>query len=171
MMLEVKGNLIKNRYVLLLGSNVGDRKRYIADARKLIEKEIGPISTLSLVYETDAWGGITQGVFLNQVLIVFSDAIPTQLIQIIMNIEQKLGRTRKERWDSRTIDIDVLYCNEEIITTENLVVPHPELQNRRFTLVPLSEIDPDFIHPVFHQTNKQLLEICTDLLQVKVLNE
>ncbi|MEY3452034.1 MAG: hypothetical protein RL711_1862 [Bacteroidota bacterium] len=81
-------------------------------------------------------------------------------------IEKELGRIRHKRWTERTIDIDILYFNDDIIDSASLTVPHPEIQNRRFTLVPMCEISPDFIHPIFNQTQTELLKSCGDELKV-----
>jgi 2-amino-4-hydroxy-6-hydroxymethyldihydropteridine diphosphokinase len=85
----------------------------------------------------------------------------------VLEIENKMGRVRTVKNAPRTIDIDILFFNKEIITTKDLVVPHPEIQNRRFVLVPLNELSPNFIHPVLQQNIHQLLTGCSDMLEVR----
>ena len=153
---------------LLLGSNQGDRQLFLTNAQIQIAAKIGEIVQKSGVYETAAWGLENQAAFLNQVLEVTTPLAPAALLTQINLIEKELGRERKIRWDSRVIDIDILYYNDLTLQTENLVIPHPELQNRRFTLVPLTEIAPDFVHPVLKKTNQMLLSACPDKLEVQV---
>jgi 2-amino-4-hydroxy-6-hydroxymethyldihydropteridine diphosphokinase len=99
---------------------------------------------------------------LNQVLEVETIVSSQVLLQTILTIEQEMGRNRKQKWEARIIDIDILFYGAEIINTKNLVVPHPLLHQRRFTLLPLTEIAPNMEHPVLHQTISQLLQICPD---------
>ena len=160
---------MENRYVLLLGSNVGDRLKILSNARQELARVIGHIISVSHVYETEAWGGIAQKAFLNQVLIIYSLLDPFAVLEKILMIEQENGRVRKERWSSRTLDIDILYFNKDIIQTEFLVIPHPELHKRRFTLKPLVEVDPDYVHPLLQLQNSQLLANCQDFLPVKII--
>ncbi|QMU29630.1 2-amino-4-hydroxy-6-hydroxymethyldihydropteridine diphosphokinase [Adhaeribacter radiodurans] len=152
---------------LLLGSNLGNREDYLLQARNLIKAHLGEIKQQSGIYETAAWGVENQQAFLNQVLAVETDLIPEELLQEINFLEAELGRVRRERWGARVIDIDILYYADLVLQTQRLTIPHPELQNRRFTLVPLTEIAPDFTHPVLALTNQQLLKQCPDLLEVK----
>ena len=95
------------------------------------------------------------------------EAVP--LLEMILNIEQEMGRFRKEKYGPRVIDIDILFFNEEIIQTMRLVIPHPEIQNRRFVLDPISEIAPEFVHPLLKKSMKQLKKECKDPLSVKKL--
>ncbi|MDQ3292095.1 MAG: 2-amino-4-hydroxy-6-hydroxymethyldihydropteridine diphosphokinase [Bacteroidota bacterium] len=152
---------------LLLGSNLGNRENFLLQARNLIGAKIGEIKQESGIYETAAWGLENQQAFLNQVLAVETNLAPDELIGEINFLEAELGRVRRERWGARVIDIDILYYAGSIIKTQRLTIPHPELQNRRFTLVPLTEIAPNFIHPVLGLSNQQLLEQCPDTLEVK----
>ena len=124
---------------------------------------------LSAVYETAAWGITEQPDFWNQVVVLETDLQPEPLLKAILAIEQSLGRERDLRWGARTLDVDILYYNEQIIETPALSVPHPQIANRRFTLAPLAEIAPDFVHPVLKITQLQLLDACTDPLPVRRL--
>lgn len=154
---------------LLLGSNVGDSLEYLRIAVKQIEARIGKVMTASSIYETQAWGFQEQPSFLNQVVTIDSALEPVQVLYAINDIENELGRQRIEKWASRTIDIDILYYDNLIFKSSDLTIPHPELHNRRFTLVPLVEIDPDFVHPILKKSNLELLEMCEDVLKVKKL--
>jgi len=155
---------------LLLGSNLGDKKYNLATAREHIKAAIGEIITSSSIYETAAWGKTNQPAFLNQVIQVKTSVTPEQLLQKINHIESEMGRIRVEKWGERLIDIDILYYNHEVVQTEKLHIPHPGIPERRFTLMPLTEIAPDFIHPVLQKSNVSLLQLCEDSLEVKPLN-
>lgn len=151
---------------LLLGGNLGDRVEVLKNAKKLIDKEIGGILKGSNLYETAPWGKEDQNAFLNQVLLVATTCSPEEILSKIQYIENELGRVRFEKWGERLIDIDILFIEDEIITRHDLKVPHPYIQERRFTLVPLAEISPEFIHPIFNKSVQALLMECTDRLEV-----
>jgi 2-amino-4-hydroxy-6-hydroxymethyldihydropteridine diphosphokinase len=147
---------------LSIGSNTGDRVYYITESLKAIETEIGTIVRMSDIYETQAWGysGLD---FLNMVVLVETSLIPEQVLGIIKRIEAELGRVKKsDEYADRTIDLDILFFESQIFIGEKLIIPHPQLQNRLFVLVPLNEIAPDFLHPVFLKPIKQLLAECND---------
>ena len=163
-------NFEKNmsKIYLLLGSNVGDKKANLKDAISLIHKQIGKIIQQSSVYETEPWGFEDVSFFLNQVLMVDSSLQPAEALSEILQMEKKLGRERTEKqYASRIIDIDILFYDDLIIQTENLIIPHPLMEKRRFVLTPLNEIAGDFIHPVLQKTIKILLAECEDKLKVK----
>jgi 2-amino-4-hydroxy-6-hydroxymethyldihydropteridine diphosphokinase len=154
---------------LLLGSNQGDRKLFLAQARRQLQAAAGSIQKESAIYETAAWGVQDQPAFLNQVLELETDLPPEALLTEIHRIEKSLGRVRQIKWTARVIDIDILYFDELVLQTPQLHIPHPHLQDRRFTLLPLVEIAPNWMHPVFQKTNRQLLAECPDTLEVKKL--
>ncbi len=156
-----------NKTYLLLGSNMGNSKRQLSKAIGLIEKQIGKIVRQSGLYATAAWGNTNQPDFLNQVIIVQTKLTAVQTMQSILQIEKEMGRLRTVKNAPRIIDIDILFFNKEVIHTEELTVPHPQLQNRRFVLVPLNELSPNFKHPVFKKTIHQLFIHCHDKLNVK----
>ncbi len=159
-----------NEVILLLGSNLGDREAYLNKAAILIEGSIGNIFRKSSIYETAAFGNENQGAFLNQIITVLVDNTPHDLLEITMNIEAQLGRHRTAKWADRTIDIDILFIGNTIINDPDLIIPHPEIAFRRFTLIPLNELIPDFLHPKMNKTIHILMEECTDKLPVtKVL--
>ena len=143
---------------LFLGSNIGDRVLFLEKAIAGIEKHAGHIVKKSDVYETPAWGKTDEPDYLNQVLMVETLHKPHDLLRKLLDIELELGRERKEKWGSRTIDIDILFYGDEIINDAVLTVPHPQLHKRKFTLEPMSQIAPDYVHPVLHKTIAELNE-------------
>lgn len=167
---QLKTSSITKKVHLLLGGNLGDRVLMLENAVKLIAEHVGEIIIASKLYETAAWGKEDQNAFLNQVLLVESRFSSAEILIKIQHIENKLGRIRFEKWSERLIDIDILFIENEITETSNLIVPHPFIQDRRFTLIPLSEISPDFIHPVFNKSIVDLLSSCADSLEVKPIN-
>ncbi len=158
-----------NGIFLLLGSNIGDRKWFIEKAKERIRDNDVFITDSSSCYLSPPWGTVNQPYFLNQVIRVESSLSPESLMRLCLKIENELGRIRKERYGSRTIDIDLLYYNQIHCTTESLTLPHPRLHERRFTLVPMNEIAPDFIHPVLEKSQGDLLADCPDPLPVRQL--
>ena len=152
---------------LLLGTNLGDKKTNLNKALQEIASRIGEVKKQSSVYETDAWGKTDQAAFLNMVVTVDTSLSPLQILEQISLIEQTLGRVRVHKWRERIIDIDLLYYGEMVINLPTLKVPHPEISRRRFTLVPLNEIASEFLHPILHKTQNQLLKACQDPLAVR----
>jgi 2-amino-4-hydroxy-6-hydroxymethyldihydropteridine diphosphokinase len=149
--------------ILILGSNLGDRKAYLCKATKRLEKDIGKILQHSCLYESMPWGFQTRYNFLNRVLILETDLSPEDILEKIHLIEDDLGRTRDNGgYSSRTIDIDILFIDKLVINKENLVVPHPLIEKRRFVLEPLSELIPDFTHPVLNKDIVHILDECED---------
>ena len=160
-----------NGSFLLLGSNLGNRKINFEAARNLIEQECGAIIQLSSLYETAAWGKTDQPPFLNQAMEIETELSAEQLIKQLLKIEKMMGRERKEKYDPRIIDIDILLFNEEQYDLPFLKIPHPEMQNRRFALIPLAEIAANSRHPVSGKSISQLLKECPDKLDVTKYQE
>lgn len=154
--------MIENELFILLGTNLGDRIVNLEKARNEIDFRIGIVTNSSKFYETAPWGITDQPSFLNQVLQVSTYLKAEKILSLVLKIELDMGRKREIKWGSRLIDIDILYFGNKIIKKQELTVPHPFLQERRFTLVPLAEIAPDFIHPILQNTNSELLEKCED---------
>lgn len=147
-----------------LGSNLGDRAKNLKDAIKLIGL---PIVAESAIYETEPVDYLNQPWFLNQVLQCETSFHPLKLLKECQRVENELGRTREISKGPRTIDIDLLFYNDEILSTPELTIPHPGIPQRRFVLIPLNEIAPDFVHPQLNLTVQQLLERCPDNSVVK----
>ena len=159
-------NYKKTGIFLSLGSNQGDRSTNLHDARIKIQKQIGKIVRSSSIYSTAAWGVTDQPDFLNQVIEIETVLTPGALLEKTHSIEKSLGRIRTGKWGARIIDIDVLLYREVELNTAHLVIPHPELPNRKFVLVPFTEIAPDQVHPTRHKKISELLEQCSDQLAV-----
>ena len=156
-----------NKVTLLLGCNIGERLLNLEKAEQEISVLLGKIIQRSSVYETAPWGNTSQGNFLNSVIVIESFYSANEIMTKIIFIEEAMGRVRTKKWEARVIDIDILFFNDEIISTENLTVPHPGLHLRKFTLIPLVELMPSFIHPVFKKTVTELLSDLNDPLEVK----
>jgi 2-amino-4-hydroxy-6-hydroxymethyldihydropteridine diphosphokinase len=156
-----------NKLYLLLGSNIGNSKTQLSKAILQIKKLIGSVTRQSSLYTTAAWGNTQQPDFLNQVIIVETELSALQTMQNILFIEKKRGRVRTVKNAPRIIYIDILFFNKEIIDVKELTIPHPQIQNRRFVLVPLNQLSPNLHHPVLKKTIQQLLIHCPDKLNVK----
>jgi 2-amino-4-hydroxy-6-hydroxymethyldihydropteridine diphosphokinase len=155
-----------NKVFLITGGNIGDRKKNLEVAAALVEKRIGKIIRSSKIYETDAWGITNQSSFYNQVLIVESNFSANKVMQKILKIEKEMGRIRTIKNAARIIDIDILFFNNETVNKQNLIIPHPEIANRRFVLVALNELVPEMIHPVLKKSIADLLSTCKYPLKV-----
>lgn len=152
---------------LLLGSNIGDSRLYLEQAVALISSKIGETVQASSLYTSEPWGFSSEQWFVNQVIEIETHLTPEELLQNLLLIEKKLGRERNNaQYASRTIDIDILFYENKIIQTELLIIPHPRLHLRKFVLLPLAEIAPDFVHPVLKKNIKTLLDECPDKLKV-----
>lgn len=146
---------------------MGKRKSFLTKAKQFITTEAGIITRQSSVYETAAWGNTNQKAFLNQIIIIQTRLSPDELMKTLLNIEQLLGRIRTQKFGPRTIDLDILFYDRIIINSKLVTIPHPAIQERRFVLVPLVELSPKKIHPVYRQTVSTILKNCTDTLPVK----
>jgi 2-amino-4-hydroxy-6-hydroxymethyldihydropteridine diphosphokinase len=147
---------------LLTGSNIGNSQTHLEYAIKKISSAVGLIAQQSSVYKTEPWGNTNQQDFLNQVLEVETELQPFEVLKTILTIETEMGRNRIHKWEPRIIDIDLLFYADDIINSHELVVPHPLLHQRRFTLLPLAEIAANVVHPIFNKTVSELLINCTD---------
>jgi 2-amino-4-hydroxy-6-hydroxymethyldihydropteridine diphosphokinase len=157
---------VMNKAYLLIGGNMGDRKAMLATAQQEIGNACGEILQQSEVYETAAWGKTDQDAFLNQVLLVATPMDAETLLATVLDIELKMGRKREMKYGPRLMDIDILLFNNEVIDLPGLQVPHPHMQARRFVLEPLSALVPNLLHPVLGKTISQMLDQCTDPLEV-----
>ena len=150
--------------VLSTGSNIGDRASHLSAARSEIIDKIGPEVISSPVYESKPWGFEDPVAFLNQVVVLQTDKSAQDCLSIISSIEKGLGRVRySETYASRVIDIDILFFGNHIIQDPDLTVPHPHIADRKFVLVPLVEVLPDFVHPVSGKSMKVLLAETKDI--------
>jgi len=139
-----------------LGSNRGDRKRNILKATKLLEKSEQKVLRASSLRETKPYGYKKQKKFLNAVVKVKTKLLPSELLELCRKIEKKIGRKKSFRWGPREIDIDILFFGKEIIRNKKLTIPHGDLHNRTFVLQPLTEIAPNFVHPVLKKRVSEL---------------
>lgn len=158
--------------ILLLGSNSGDKKAILGNSVLKIQEKLGAVVLRSSLYQSKSWG-FSGNDFLNQVVLVSTDKSSFDCLSISQDIEKELGRKKKSIdgvYENRIIDIDILFLSHQIIQTENLVVPHPKIQERMFTLAPLNEILPDFTHPQLNKSIKELLAECQDTSEVIKLN-
>jgi len=140
-----------------LGTNIEPREKRLAEARILLKESEQLNWQESQIYETEPWGKTEQANFLNQVIGFSSKRTPHELLELCKNIEQKLGRQKREKWKEREIDLDLLYCGNEILQSEILTLPHSYISEREFVLRPLCDIAPDFIDPVSKLTVKEML--------------
>ncbi|WCO02089.1 2-amino-4-hydroxy-6-hydroxymethyldihydropteridine diphosphokinase [Psychroserpens ponticola] len=156
-----------NHVYIALGSNKGDRIKHLQDAVNLIFEEIGKVNSIAKVYNTPAFG-FEGDDFLNTCLYAETECSAEAVLDKLLQIETKLGRSRtiSETYEARTIDLDVLFYNDEIIDSKTLKVPHPELQKRKFVLHPLHDIASKLKHPVLEQTVAELLEACEDVSDI-----
>jgi 2-amino-4-hydroxy-6-hydroxymethyldihydropteridine diphosphokinase len=155
---------------LCLGGNIGDREKALSHAIQKISEQVGVNVAKSTIYETEAWGVENQQAYLNQCIKVKTDLKATELIDVLLLIEKELGRERtiNQIYEPRTIDIDILFYNNDIINESKLLVPHPRLHLRKFVLIPLEEIASNYLHPLLNKTIFNLLSECEDTSDVKL---
>ena len=144
--------------------------KYLKTQPLKLKKKIGRITAFSKIYQTAAWGKTDQPDFLNQVISLETDLNPEKIMSELLDIELFFGRRRDEIWGPRILDLDILFVENQIISSKNLDIPHPQIAHRRFVLIPMAEIAPDFIHPVLQQTMLDLLEKTTDLQSVRLMD-
>ena len=153
---------------LILGSNKGERFGMLQTATDLIASSAGIIISRSSVYETEPWGYEDTVDYLNQALLVDTLLSAKGLLSATKEIEIRLGRERTDRgYSARTMDIDILFYDNEIIQTDELIIPHPRLHERRFVLEPLNEIAPGMVHPALKLTVEEMLKQCKDPSSVR----
>ncbi|MCP4458494.1 MAG: 2-amino-4-hydroxy-6-hydroxymethyldihydropteridine diphosphokinase [Cytophagales bacterium] len=150
--------------LLLLGTNLGDKRQNFERALDLLAKKGVGIIKQSSIYESEPWGIADQPWFWNMVIEVKTSLLPTELLKTCLKIENEMGRVRKQKWGERLIDIDILYFDDRVIKEPTLELPHPGIPDRIFTLLPLVEKWPELIHPIFKKSQKELLsELSTEL--------
>lgn len=154
-----------------LGSNLNDRLGYLKTAASVIGSCVNiNLINSSFIYETEPWGIRKQNSFLNQVVEIETSFSPSELLTFIKETEVKTGRIEREKWHEREIDIDILFFDNHIFNSDNFSVPHKEVQNRKFVLVPMCELNGNFVHPVLSKTMNELLELTKDISEVKIFN-
>ena len=158
-----------NQIFLLLGSNLGDKRAVLEQTANIIGFRVGKIFASSSFFETEPWGNTDQPSFVNQVIGVASLLGAKDLLDVCKKIEKEMGRETNEKWGPRLIDIDILFFDNDIIESDALSIPHPQLHLRRFTLEPFHEIAPELVHPIFKKTISELLLECTDISEVHKL--
>jgi 2-amino-4-hydroxy-6-hydroxymethyldihydropteridine diphosphokinase len=175
---------------LMLGSNLGDRLAFLVQAKFLLSSIAGTIAGESSIYETEPWGFVHENKFLNQVIVVQTLLEPLKLLEEIKKTETSLGRINSTirtnitnstnstnntknvvRYAARCIDIDILFYDNLVMQTPGLIIPHPEIPNRRFVLEPLTELSPNLVHPVLEMTCVQLLAVCEDRGGVNIMTD
>ncbi len=161
-------NITLHTVYLLLGSNKGNRTRFLNLAQHLIQQHAGSVIQSSQVFITEPWGKDNQPKYLNQALKVSTLLTPLQLLKTLKKIEKALGRVNKHNYSARTIDIDILFYDTIILQSKKLIIPHPRLHLRNFTLVPLMELNKSYTHPVIHKSIEQLTRECEDTLKVSI---
>ena len=153
----------QNRAVLSLGSNIGDRKQTIVSCIDAINEQVAIVADVSKLYESEAWG-FSSDAFLNCAVLIHTSMNAQELLSSILKLELDLGRKRsaEQGYQARNIDIDIIAFNEEIINIENLQIPHKEMQNRKFVLLPMCDLNFEWKHPILHKTKEILLETTSD---------
>jgi 2-amino-4-hydroxy-6-hydroxymethyldihydropteridine diphosphokinase len=161
---------MNHTYFLHLGSNQGERKENLEKAIEQIKLTIGKVIKQSLIYETEPWGLKDQPNFLNMAIECYSGLKPHDLIVQAKAIEESIGTKKDTKWGPRLIDIDILYC-EDLVLEGELTIPHPQIANRNFVLIPLMEIAGDFIDPNSKLTIEELYDVCEDIGEVMIYEE
>ena len=149
---------------------MGDKEQIFAQACLYINNRCGRVVKTSVAYESEPWGFEAKEWFLNRLIIVETELEPKALMRQLLDIEAELGRVRHPEvggYTSRTVDLDILYYGSRIVLTDGLTIPHPRLHLRRFALLPLCEVAPQFVHPAFNLTQAELLRRCPDVSVVR----
>ena len=154
---------MQNQVTLAIGSNIGDKKLNIANCIAIIHETVATVVKTSQLYESPAWG-FDGDAFYNCVILAHTHLSASEILVQVLEVEKVLGRTRSESagYQSRIIDIDIITFNEEVIVTDDLIVPHPQMENRLFVLLPMSDLQMEWMHPIYHKTLGELISITKD---------
>ncbi len=156
---SVKIHRAWKRAAISYGSNMGDKMKYIEDALSSIEDDENVrIVAKSELIETEPYGGVEQDAFLNGAAVLETLYDPEDLLHFLQSLEQKAGRERLVHWGPRTLDLDIVFYEDEVIRSDDLIVPHIDMHNRTFVLEPLTQIAPGWIHPIYQKSVAALLE-------------
>lgn len=158
-------------YYLLLGTNQGDRVGHLKKAMEQINTSVGKIKCSSSIYETEPWGLEEQPDFLNMVVVVETTFEPIQVLKLTKSIEQKAGAPKEVKWGPRILDIDILYCDDIVVNTDGLYIPHKQVYHRNFALIPLIEVAGDLLDPVKKITIDEIYDVCGDDKEVYIFEE
>ncbi len=160
------------RTYLSIGSNLGNKLHHLQKAVNAISKQVGVISRISSVYRTPAWGFEGED-FFNACLAVDTELAPNELLETLLKIEIEGGRKRSEEqgYQARSIDLDILFYEDEVLQDHDLVIPHPRMQERMFVLIPLEEIAPGKLHSTLKQPISELVAKCEDETQPEKIGE
>ena len=171
MLVKILGQKMNREPVfLLLGSNLGDKRAYLANGLLGLQQGGFVLLKASSIYASAPWGNPNQEWFDNQCLMGSYAGTPQELLHLCLSVEHSMGRERNGHWAPRTIDIDILLWGSLLHDFNNLQIPHPRLRERRFALIPLCELAPDLVHPQTGMSLLQHLAICGDSLEVKKIN-
>ena len=153
----------QNKIVLSIGSNQGDRKSLIQQAINSINSEVATVISVSKLYESPSWGFESEP-FYNCAILVHTSKVPFKILQAVLKIEKQFGRiqTDEKGYKARPIDIDIISCNNEVVQTSTLQIPHPQMENRLFVLLPMKELETEFVHPILNKTVVELIADCLD---------
>jgi 2-amino-4-hydroxy-6-hydroxymethyldihydropteridine diphosphokinase len=155
----------------MLGTNLGDRQQNLDKALELICDQLGEIVEKSSIFESEAWGYHDANKYYNQAIYIQTKLDPIGVLEACLLIEEKLGRVRTlTQYEARTLDIDVLFYDNLIVESKNLILPHPRISERKFVLEPLCEIGATVVHPVVKKTIQTLLKECPDNSWVQKIN-
>ncbi|HEM6220386.1 TPA: 2-amino-4-hydroxy-6-hydroxymethyldihydropteridine diphosphokinase [Streptococcus suis] len=162
---------MKHLAYLSIGGNMGDRLAYLKAALEAVDRHPDcRLGLVSPIYETPAWGKTDQADFLNLACQVYTDLSAQDFLSVCQQIELDLDRVRIEKWGQRTIDLDIIFWDEEVIEEENLIVPHPYAHERAFVLLPLADIARDFCHPILGQKVEELVSNLGDTSDIKKIS-
>ena len=162
-----------NTAYLSLGSNMGNRHQNLVDVLSHIENYAGHIKQKSSVYETAPWGNEKQPNYLNQVVAIETNLSPLSLLHELLAVERLVGRNRNkdEKWGPRIMDIDILMYDNEVVSMDQIKVPHSKMHKRMFVLAPFAEIAPKLKHPILNKSILQLKNECKDPLTVNAMTK